>query len=478
MARFGKAFAAQAAEPAYMQGLFTAAEQMGSARGRRRAAAEEERKREEEKARLRGVTGGLFGLEQAIAQGVDPSDAIGSLVASGATPEQIAAAQERGRAAKKRTEEEARLGREKEAIKRLTSAAFMKAAQSKDPVSSEAFVRSLVDTQDLEGLRKFLGPKAEGTKAKANVVTDDVLENGKLVKYSVSLDPYSGAEISRVKIGEKPAEDDDKKTLADERAEFFYTTTGAELYTNVVAEGNTASADVTKFSNLLNQAETLAADTAFYNIGGIFGDVRDFAVSEIAGLGDEITAFRTSLNEVQMQQAIALLPRGPASDRDVQLALNASPDLKDYSPEERIAALRGMLKLKQAKQEYIEGKTRWIEQTRDPTALGYERYVAVQGIDKKIQAAKEDFGPVVQQLDGYLQEAARLQQAGDTVGANAMVAFVQEEQVRLQNKSRQDAQADPNLPVFDIDYLDLLERRATENNRYLEFLDKNQIEFK
>jgi hypothetical protein len=49
MARFGKAFAAQAAEPAYMQGLFTAAEQMGSARGRRRAAAEEERKREEER---------------------------------------------------------------------------------------------------------------------------------------------------------------------------------------------------------------------------------------------------------------------------------------------------------------------------------------------------------------------------------------------------------------------------------------------
>ena len=353
----------------------------------------------------------------------------------------------------------------------------MKAAKSKDPASSEAYVRSLVDTQDLKGLRDFLKTKAEGTRAKANVVTEEVLEKGKTVTYSVSLDPYDGKELGRVKIGEKPVDEDDKKTLAEERAEFFYTSEGSKLYSSVVAEGNTASADVTKFSNLLNEAERVAAEEPWYNVGGILGDVRDFAVSDIAGLGDEITAFRTSLNEVQMQQAIALLPRGPASDRDVQLALNASPDLKDYSPQERIAALRGMLKIKQAHQEYIEGKTRWIEQTRDPTALGYERYAAVKGLDKKIQAVKDDFGPVIQQLDSYLGEAAKLREAGDTVAADAMVAFVQEEQARLQNQSRQDAQADPTMAVFDVDYLDLLTRRGLENSRYLKFLDENEIKF-
>lgn len=79
-------------------------------------------------------------------------------------------------------------------------------------------------------------------------------------------------------------------------------------------------------------------------IGGLIGSVRDFAVSDVAGLGDEITAFRTSLNEIQMQKALALLPKGPASDRDVQLALRASPDLKDYNEEQRLAALRGMKK--------------------------------------------------------------------------------------------------------------------------------------
>jgi hypothetical protein len=432
---------------------------------------------EEREQTQRGVTGGLFDLEQAVAEGRDYRDAIGSLVGLGATTEQLEAAQERGRATKKRTEEEALKGKEQEAIKRLTSAAFMKAAKSKDPASNEAYVRSLVDTQDLKGLRDFLKTKAEGSKAKANVVTEEVLEKGKTVTYSVSLDPYDGKELGRVKIGEKPAEEDDKKTLAEERAEFFYTSDGSKLYTNVVAEGNVASADVTKFSNLLNEAERVAAEEPWYNVGGVLGDVRDFAVSDIAGLGSEITAFRTSLNEVQMQQAIKLLPRGPASDRDVQLALNASPDLKDYSPKDRISALKGMLKIKQAHQEYIEGKTRWIEQTRDPTALGYERYAAVKGLDKKIQAVKDDFGPVIQQLDSYLVEAAKLREAGDTVAADAMVAFVQEEQARLQNQSRQNAQDDPTMAVFDADYLGLLTQRGLENSRYLKFLDENEIKF-
>lgn len=474
MARFSQGILQGLMQPAFGQNLYEVGRAAAAGPAMTKAS---QRMKEERERTQRGVTGGLFGLEQAVAEDRDYQDALGSLVALGATPEQITAAQERGRATKKRTEEEARLSREQEAVKRLTSAAFIKAAKSEDPVSSEAFVRSLVDTQDFEGLRKFLGPTAKGTKAKANVVTEEVLEKGKIVTYSVSLDPYDGKELGRVKIGEKPAEEDDKKTLAEERAEFFYTSEGSKLYSSVVAEGNTASADVTKFSNLLNEAERVAAEEPWYNVGGILGDVRDFAVSDIAGLGDEITSFRTSLNEVQMQQAIALLPRGPASDRDVQLALNASPDLKDYSPQERIAALRGMLKIKQAHQEYIEGKTRWIEQTRDPTALGYERYAAVKGLDKKIQAVKDDFGPVIQQLDFYLGEAAKLREAGDTVAADAMIAFVQEEQARLQNQSRQNAQADPTMAVFDIDYLDLLTRRGLENSRYLKFLDENEIKF-
>ena len=132
---------------------------------------------------------------------------------------------------------------------------------------------------------------------------------------------------------------------------------------------------------------------------------------------------------------------------------------------------------KKAYQEYTQGKIRWVEQTRDPTALGYERYAAVQGLDKKIQAVKTDFGPVIQQLDYHLTEAAKLRQTGNIAAADAMIAFIQEEQTRLQNQSRQDAQNDPTMAVFDIDYLDLLTRRGLENNRYLEFLDENKIKF-
>ena len=58
-----------------------------------------------------------------------------------------------------------------------------------------------------------------------------------------------------------------------------------------------------------------------------------------------------------------------------------------------------------------------------------------------------------------------------------MIAFVQAEQTRLQNQSRQNAQADPTMAVFDINYLDLLTRRGLENSRYLKFLDENEIKF-
>tara|TARA_E500000318_G_scaffold2015_1_gene2660 strand:- start:2315 stop:3652 length:1338 start_codon:yes stop_codon:yes gene_type:complete len=407
MARFGRDFVRAATQPAYLQGLFTAAQQVGAAPRRRRAAAEEERKREEEKARLRGVTGGLFGLEQAITQGVDPSDAIGSLVASGATPEQIEAAQERGRAAKKRTEEEARLGREKEAIKRLTSAAFMKAAQSKDPVSSEAFVRSLVDTQDLEGLRKFLGPKAEGTKAKANVVTDDVLENGKLVKYSVSLDPYTGTEISRVKIGEKPAEKED----TEEVDLGLDTKWGFESLREAREKGRDAEANALLFSDLATEA----GQRKVYQRGFLGRTLSN--VEESLGVAGQATIHRNRINKIRMSGALELLPVGPASDRDVELAMNASIDPNNLSNEEAESYLRGMAKIAQAEAEYYNRKRDFIQETKDPNAVGYDFWVKKEALNRDLEEMKAMSPEAMQAFREKVTQANSLENAQERQAA-------------------------------------------------------------
>lgn len=407
MARFGKAFAAQAAEPAYMQGLFTAAEQMGSARGRRRAAAEEERKREEEKARLRGVTGGLFGLEQAIAQGVDPSDAIGSLVASGATPEQIAAAQERGRAAKKRTEEEGEKTGREAAIRRLTPAAFMAAAKSEDPAKGEAYVRSLVDTKDLKGLQDFLKEKDTGTRAKANVVTEDVLENGKLVTYSVSLDPYTGKQIGKVKIGEKPAEKED----TEEVDLGLDTKWGSELLREAREKGRDAEANALLYSDLATEA----GQRKVYQRGFLGRTLSN--VEESLGVAGQATVHRRRINEIRMSGALELLPVGPASDRDVALAMDASIDPNNLSNEEAESYLRGMAKIAQAEAEYYNRKRDFIQETKDPNAVGYDFWVKKEALNRDLEEMKAMSPEAMQAFREKVTQANSLENAQERQAA-------------------------------------------------------------
>ena len=90
MAKFSQQFLQSMAQPSYQQGLFTAARELGGLRGR----LQEERRLEAEKLaeqqRQRGVTGGLLGLQQSIARGEDPSEAMGSLVGLGAGAQEIA----------------------------------------------------------------------------------------------------------------------------------------------------------------------------------------------------------------------------------------------------------------------------------------------------------------------------------------------------------------------------------------------------
>ena len=106
MARFGRDFVRAATQPAFTQGLFTAAQQMGSAPRRRREEAEAERKRKEEEAKLarqRQYQAGLLtlgasgefdpemlqdALGGAAELGIDPSQAIQALSAGQTLREQ------------------------------------------------------------------------------------------------------------------------------------------------------------------------------------------------------------------------------------------------------------------------------------------------------------------------------------------------------------------------------------------------------
>ena len=321
----------------------------------------------------------------------------------------------------------------------------------KDPNKLEA-TEARLKGATAEELKTFLTDAGKDKEPKkpteVTQVTEEVLENGEVVKYRISYDRNTGQERGRVLIG-KPAPDTDKNK------NFMDTKAGSDLYDRAVTERNTVKADVAKFESIISEAESLADSYDVPFVGGMIGTMRDFAVSDVAGLGDEITAFRTSLNEIQMQKALALLPKGPASDRDVALALSASPDLKNYSEEERLAALRGMQKILKVREEYIDGKIRWMEITNDPNALGYERYAEIEGLDKSIDSLTTMYPTVIKELDDIVREAMLAKNGGDIDTYNAKMAEAEALDANLNVGTDFRGQ-----PKKGLGYLDMLKERG------------------
>jgi len=250
-----------------------------------------------------------------------------------------------------------------------------------------------------------LQPKGKNTTIKVQ----DVDVDGERQTVAVAIDE-SGAEVGRTVIGDAPVDESKSKPFMD-------TTSGSALYQAAVAEKSKVEGDISRFDGIIAESERLAGESGDFTgtplIGGVLGDLTDFVVSDIAGLGNEITAFRTSLNEIQMQKALALLPKGPASDRDVQLALRASPDLKDYNEEQRVAALRGMKKIMEARRDYLEGKVTWMQVTNDANAIGYELHAEIKGYDKNIESLQETYSDAIKEIDGLVQAAIQARKNGN-----------------------------------------------------------------
>ena len=145
MARFGRDFVRAATQPAYLQGLFTAAQQVGSAPRRRREEQKETERKAREKGMLAGLTPGTPEYSRAVATILQEQGDITQAATMGTT----AAEQQRIIDEQKRIDQ---------AISNLAPSALMKAARSSDPATAEANVRTLIDTRDLTNLREYLKP--------------------------------------------------------------------------------------------------------------------------------------------------------------------------------------------------------------------------------------------------------------------------------------------------------------------------------
>ena len=299
-----------------------------------------------------------------------------------------------------------------------------------------------------EYAKELLKEDKKGSEAKGYKVEDEILINGKKQSVVEFFDA-EGNFLNRKVIGEVApdrgeAEGRDDWSVNEEKA-----------YTQAVADQRAASEDSRKYSSLLLETIDIAGESG--QVGGILGMARDFVIADVAGLGDAITVHRSRLNEVRMQNAIALLPRGPASDRDVRLALDASVDPKNLSPEDRVSYIRGMKKIADAEKEYMDGKLRWIEQTGDPLAFGYERKVSLDGIKKQVEAFRTDNATEVVVLEGELQKVKALANSGNEQQAKELLNYIKS--------------------IDSIGYLSLLEDQEAEQQRYDNFIEKNNINF-
>ena len=295
----------------------------------------------------------------------------------------------------------------------------------KDPNRLEATEARLKDAT-AEELKTFLTDAGKVKKPekpdKLEKVTKEIIENGVVNTYTIFYDPSTGTEVNRVLVGESKPEKG--KGEGDGRTKF----TAGEL--RLIDDNNT----LTYKSNLREQETQRLLEEAIefkeagtLGIGGILGQVRDFAIQDIAGLGTAVDTHKAKLNEVQFQRAVALLPPGPASDKDVALALNSSINPQNLNAEERVSYLRGIAKLAKIEAEYYRGKQEWITATEDPTAMGYEKQAKVDMNSNYVEDLRTENPEVVALLDEDLALAAAYAANGQQELAEAVLASAREQ---------------------------------------------------
>lgn len=370
------------ANPGFSQGLFTAGANIGGIRGRALARQKAEAEKEAEKKRLQGITGGLFGIRDAVLAGEDTRDAIGSLAALGATPEQIAAAMESGRVALDRKEEKTKKENREEGYQALSALVSIPDFDiDKNPKDRKSFLQEATmfgfTPTEARSIYEAIRPTVKkGTPAKPSPVTLYDEASGQNMLYTLDRDEEGN--VVKTMIGpaereqEEPEEEDsnlDKKW-------------GSDLLAEARERGREAERKVSKF----NIAAEQAADRKIWQKGKLGKTIS--AVEEALGIAGAATAHRFRINEIRMSGVLEMLPPGVASDKDVELAMNANIDPNNLSNEEAESYLRGMALIAQAEADYYNNKRDFITVTKDANAVGYETWIARDKAEREVQNLK------------------------------------------------------------------------------------------
>jgi len=105
--------------------------------------------------------------------------------------------------------------------------------------------------------------------------------------------------------------------------------------------------------------ELLADDFNRLNVGGGLSSTISESLKAILGSQDEVTAARKRFNAIRSSQATSNLPPGPASDKDIELALSGFPK-ENANASQVLGFLRGQAKLARIDEKFHEFKAEYI----------------------------------------------------------------------------------------------------------------------
>jgi len=209
--------------------------------------------------------------------------------------------------------------------------------------------------------QQYTAEMIKDRKLSSKIVDIQNPETGIEEKVQIIVDDVTQKEVDREVLG--PVAPKQYKSPLD-------TTKGMEIIETTRASMNKAGEDASTLERAAAFAQNRDA-TQRGALGTVFSGMREFA-----GVGTEVEYHRAQIRQIRMQGVLGMLPPGVASDKDVQLAMDASVDFNSLDNETAASYLRGLAKIKRAQQTYESEKLRWIRETEDPNALGFDDYVA------------------------------------------------------------------------------------------------------
>lgn len=252
--------------------------------------------------------------------------------------------------------------------------------------------------QQLKNLRDIAQPRTRGSVSAPQVVdvqrVDPKTGEVKNLKIERRTDPVTGERIETV-LG---------LVVPDE------TDVGGRESTALLKIEDRLSEEVREISSKARKAEQLAIGLEQYDpVGGVAGSLTEY-IKEVSGEQDAISALRTEASRLTTGAAVANLPKGPASDKDIALVLRGVPPA-NANAQYLAQYARGIAKMQQAEAEYKREQLNWLSKNR--SYQGFNAHMTKKKVEEQFAIVPPK---ALQEMEASLNDSSARQEFVDTFG--------------------------------------------------------------